>query len=109
MSQENWNAFIAAEIRRRREDAGLSRSDLAAKLGVTRNWICMMENPKRAPGLPTLIKVCEALKCDLGEFFKTLQITNGEESPTSTTTAEDCDNITQNSSTGLVVIIEIRL
>ena len=50
-------AWVARQIRRAREDAGLSQSQLAARLGRTQTAVSYWEAGKRAPGLDDLVEL----------------------------------------------------
>jgi transcriptional regulator with XRE-family HTH domain len=52
-----------------RISAGLKQEDLAAKLGVTSNYISLIENNKREPSLSFLRGLADELDIPLGVLF----------------------------------------
>lgn len=57
---------IGSEVRRLREDANVSRADLAAAIGMDRSAVRRIETGEREASLATLVAIAEALGCDLG-------------------------------------------
>lgn len=63
---------IGDKIKSARELKGLTQSDLASKVGVSRNAVSLWESNKNGPSLATLLKVCAEL--DLSpDGFSTVQ------------------------------------
>ena len=62
-------AWVARQIKRAREDAGLSQSELAARLGRTQTAVSYWEAGKRAPGLDDLVELSGALQRDVAYFL----------------------------------------
>lgn len=62
-------ANVAAAVRGRRLDSGLSQSELAKRSGISRKWISEFESGKKTAELALVIRVLEALglSIDLGE------------------------------------------
>jgi HTH-type transcriptional regulator/antitoxin HipB len=62
-------ADVAATVRGRRLDCGLSQSELARDSGVSRKWISEFESGKTTAEFGLVIRVLEALglSLDLGE------------------------------------------
>jgi transcriptional regulator with XRE-family HTH domain len=60
---------IAANVRAAREEAGLSQVELAAQLGVPRNYIVALERGERINSLERLRDVALALGLDLADLF----------------------------------------
>jgi y4mF family transcriptional regulator len=52
---------LAAAARGRRVDLGLSQAQLAAKAGVSRDWVNSFERGKRTVELALVLRVLEAL------------------------------------------------
>lgn len=52
---------IGAEIQRRREDAGMTQSQLAEKVGLTAGQIGHIEVGRHWPSLPAYIMICRVL------------------------------------------------
>ncbi|TMR42114.1 helix-turn-helix domain-containing protein [Actinomadura geliboluensis] len=62
MSENQARTFFGSELRRKREDAGLTGKQLADALGCTPQWISTMESGR---------KVSEQSALDLDTYFKT--------------------------------------
>ena len=58
-------ARIADDVARRRVEQGLSQKDLAALVGTTQSAIARLERGGRPPRIDTLLKIANALDCDL--------------------------------------------
>jgi HTH-type transcriptional regulator/antitoxin HipB len=52
---------LAATVRGRRTDLGLSQADLASRAGVSRKWIYEFEAGKSTAGIGTLLRVFDGL------------------------------------------------
>ncbi len=52
---------LAATVRGRRADLGLSQADLASRAGISRKWIYEFEAGKSTAGIGTLLRVFDAL------------------------------------------------
>lgn len=61
--------FIPEELTRRRTGAGLSRTELAKKAGLSHVTIYEAERGIRNPSLATVTKIATALAVDLWIFF----------------------------------------
>lgn len=55
-------------IKRQREKAGLTQKQLAALIGTTSQNISQYERNIRHPKEKTLLKICDALSCDLSDI-----------------------------------------
>jgi predicted transcriptional regulator len=58
-------AAIAEKVAERRVDGGLSQRELAELVGTTQSAIARLERGGRPPRIDTLLKIAEALDCDL--------------------------------------------
>ena len=58
-------AQIADDVAARRVDQGLSQRELAALTGTTQSAIARLERGGRPPRIDTLLRIAEALDCDL--------------------------------------------
>lgn len=56
---------IAGKVAERRQAMGLSQRELAFLVGTTQSAIARMERGGRPPRIDTLLKIAEALDCDL--------------------------------------------
>jgi HTH-type transcriptional regulator / antitoxin HipB len=69
---------VAAVVRGRRQDLGLSQADLAARVGVSRAWINAVEAGKPSVELGLVLRLLDHLDLrldlakpgDLGDVFK---------------------------------------
>jgi len=58
-------AKIADRVAERRAELGLSQQDLARLVGTTQSAIARLERGGRPPRIDTLLKIAEALDCEL--------------------------------------------
>jgi DNA-binding XRE family transcriptional regulator len=58
-------AAIAEKVADRRAERGLSQRELAELVGTTQSAIARLERGGRPPRIDTLLKIAEALDCDL--------------------------------------------
>jgi len=58
-------AAIAAQVTERRLALGLSQADLARRCATSQSAIARLENGGRPPRIDTLLRLAEALDCDL--------------------------------------------
>jgi DNA-binding XRE family transcriptional regulator len=58
-------AAIADRVAERRVERGLSQRELAELVGTTQSAIARLERGGRPPRIDTLLKIAEALDCDL--------------------------------------------
>jgi transcriptional regulator with XRE-family HTH domain len=52
---------FAEELRKAREEAGLTQEALAARAGVTREYVSHLERDRQEPSLSVFVRLCEAL------------------------------------------------
>jgi transcriptional regulator with XRE-family HTH domain len=65
-AEEGWLfTQIAGQVADRRKERGLSQADLADLVGTTQSAIARLESGARAPRLDTLLRVANALDCEL--------------------------------------------
>lgn len=55
---------VAARLRRLREEAGVTQSELARRLGTTQSAVARLEAGQQRLNLATIKRVAEALDCD---------------------------------------------
>ena len=53
--------MLGAELRRAREEAGLTQEDAAHRAGLDRSYLSQLENDHKSPTLDTLLRLCAAL------------------------------------------------
>jgi predicted transcriptional regulator len=58
-------AQIAERVAERRSEMGLSQRELAELCGTTQSAIARLERGGRPPRIDTLLRIAEALQCDL--------------------------------------------
>jgi transcriptional regulator with XRE-family HTH domain len=55
-------------LRIKRKKRGLTQEDLAKKIGVCLNSICLWERGLAVPGLTSLINLADVFKCSIDEL-----------------------------------------
>lgn len=60
---------VGEEIRRRREEQGLTGGQLAARAGMAPSAVSQIETGKRTPHSSSVIKLAGALGCEVGELY----------------------------------------
>ncbi len=58
-------AAIAQDVAARRQERGLSQRELAELVGTTQSAIARLERGGRPPRIDTLLRIADALDCDL--------------------------------------------
>jgi transcriptional regulator with XRE-family HTH domain len=58
-------AAIADKVAARRQEKGLSQRELAEIVGTTQSAIARLERGGRPPRIDTLLRIADALDCDL--------------------------------------------
>jgi DNA-binding XRE family transcriptional regulator len=65
-AEEGWFfSSIAAGVAERRAALGLSQRELARLVGTTQSAIARLESGGRPPRIDTLLRIADALECDL--------------------------------------------
>ncbi|HVM16213.1 MAG TPA: helix-turn-helix transcriptional regulator [Gaiellaceae bacterium] len=65
-AEQGWLfAQIAGRVAERRAELGLSQAQLAMLTGTTQSAIARLEKGGRPPRIDTLLRIAEALDCDL--------------------------------------------
>ena len=65
-AEEGWLfAQIAGQVADRRRSQGLSQAQLAQMCGTTQSAIARLESGGRPPRIDTLLRIANALGCDL--------------------------------------------
>ena len=62
--------IVAQNLRRLRQDRGLSQEELAGQAGLNRNYVGMIEREENAPTVDTLEALANVLKVAAEEFLK---------------------------------------
>jgi transcriptional regulator with XRE-family HTH domain len=60
---------VGDEVRRRREEQGLTGTQLAEKAGMAPSAISQIETGRRSPHSTSVIKLAEALGCEVGDLY----------------------------------------
>jgi len=61
--------MIGAEVRRRREDLGLTGAQLAARAGMAPSAVSQIETGKRTPSSASVVKLAEGLGVGVGDLY----------------------------------------
>jgi len=70
-ADEGWFfTQIAEQVAARRAELGLSQQQLAALVGTTQSAIARLESGGRPPRIDTLLRIADALDCDLNVELK---------------------------------------
>jgi ribosome-binding protein aMBF1 (putative translation factor) len=69
--------LIAAEVVEQRAARGLSQRELAELCGTTQSAIARLESGRRAPRIDTLLRVANALDCELHVALRPRTTTGG--------------------------------
>jgi ribosome-binding protein aMBF1 (putative translation factor) len=58
-------AAVAQDVAQRRQERGFSQRELAELVGTTQSAIARLERGGRPPRIDTLLRIADALDCDL--------------------------------------------
>ena len=58
-------------IKKRREELGMSQKDLAEKAGISQSFLCDIEQGRSKPSIDTALKIAEVLNIIDVKFFGT--------------------------------------
>lgn len=61
--------MLGAELRKAREEAGLSQERLGFKADVHRTYVSMLERGKASPTVETLFRLCKAMRIRASDFI----------------------------------------
>lgn len=64
---------IGDELRKAREKAGLTQEDLAAKAGVSRNYVSLLEHDAKSPTVQVLIRLCKAMDAKASKMIAAVE------------------------------------
>jgi len=70
--------MLGEEIRTVRQKLGLSQEALAAKSGLHRTYISLLERNKKSPTLETLFHICQALGVSAASLIKKVEAKRNE-------------------------------
>ncbi len=60
---------LADALRRMRQEAELTQTEMARRLGISQPTLNRLENAAQNTTLKTLTQLCRALRCHVGELF----------------------------------------
>jgi transcriptional regulator with XRE-family HTH domain len=63
--------IVARNLRRLRNERGLSQEQLADLAGITRNYVGMIERQENSPTIATLERIAKALEVEATTLFQT--------------------------------------
>ena len=61
--------LFGAELRRARDRAGLTQTELGTRAGLSKNGVYTLEKGRRSPNLETVLRLCEGLSLRPGELL----------------------------------------
>lgn len=61
--------LFGAELRRARDRAGLTQTELGVLAGLSKNGVYALEKGRRSPNLETILRLCEGLSLRPGELM----------------------------------------
>ena len=64
--------MLGMRLRELRKERKLTLRELAVRTGLTAGLLSKIENFRTVPSLPVLFSIAAALRCDLGELFRSL-------------------------------------
>ena len=62
--------IVAQNLRRLRQDRGLTQEELAGQAGLNRNYVGMIEREENSPTVDTLEALAKVLKVEAEELLK---------------------------------------
>lgn len=69
MEDQEYIRMFALKVKMLRKQQGLSQEKLAAKAGLHRTYIGMVERSERNPSLVCIYKIAEGLNINIKELF----------------------------------------
>ncbi len=61
---------MGQELRKAREDAGLTQEQLSFRAGLSRPYVSQLERNLKSPTVDTLFQICDALDISAGDVIK---------------------------------------
>lgn len=61
--------MLGKELKKAREEAGLSQEKLAFEAEIDRSYVSLLENDKKSPTLDVLFRICGAMKIPASELI----------------------------------------
>lgn len=75
MQEEKDLLALGREIRRHRNDKGLSQEKLAELAGLNRNYVGFVERAERSPRVTTIFRIARALDLHPSELIRDMKWT----------------------------------
>lgn len=69
--------MLGKELKKAREEAGLSQEKLGFEAEIDRSYVSMLETDKKSPTLDVLFRICDALKIPASELIARVEKTRG--------------------------------
>ena len=66
---------IGEELRRAREEAGLTQEQLAFEAEISRQYVSLLELDKKSPTLEVLLRLCSAMNVSAGTIVTRIENT----------------------------------
>ncbi len=66
---------VGGELRKARDEAGLSQEDLAQKAKITRVYVSQLEQNKKSPTLHVFFRICKALHASPSKIIARIEKT----------------------------------
>ena len=67
--------MLGDEIRKSREEAGLTQEQLSYSAGVDRSYVSLLENNKKSPTVDLLYRICDALGVSASDLLVRVEAT----------------------------------
>ena len=65
--------MLGEELRRAREQAGMTQERLSLESGVSRQYISDLEHDKKSPTVETLLRLCEAMGTSAADIIRRVE------------------------------------
>lgn len=69
--------MLGKELRKAREEAGLTQEKLAFEAEVDRSYVSLLENDRKSPTVEVLFRLCDAMKIAASELIARVERTGG--------------------------------
>ncbi|MBP88109.1 MAG: transcriptional regulator [Planctomycetaceae bacterium] len=64
---------IGEEIRKARQEAGLTQEQLGFEAGISRQYVSLLELEQKSPTLDVLLRLCKAMGVSAGTIVKRVE------------------------------------
>jgi transcriptional regulator with XRE-family HTH domain len=76
--------MLGDELRRAREEAGLTQEELAERAGIHRTYVSLLERDKKSPTIAVLFRLCRAVGVQPTTFIARVEAAETEPTPPGT-------------------------